>query len=88
LELVPPGQSPNRGAKRLRTSHERLFAYGRHPNTLHQWEAEGMAENVVTVAELAPGAERALGQDQVLLSVNDPGIRALQAAVLERLVQK
>jgi len=45
-----------------------------------------MAENVVTVVESAPAV--VLGQDQILLSVNDPEASALQAAVLERLAQK
>lgn len=45
-----------------------------------------MAENVVAVVESAPAV--VLGQDQVLLSVNVPGIRALQTAVLERLARK
>ncbi len=45
-----------------------------------------MAENVATVVESAPAV--VLGQDQILLSVNDPGIRAVRAAVLERVVQR
>ncbi|MCZ6589087.1 MAG: hypothetical protein O7B98_01455 [Alphaproteobacteria bacterium] len=45
-----------------------------------------MAENVVTVVESAPAV--VLGQDQVLLSVNEPETGAPQTAVLERLTRK